>query len=75
MRFLQAVIFLALLLAIGVFAVQNTGLITINFLTWNLAQPVALVTVAIYIMGMLSGWSMLAFMRRSLRKVTERPAH
>ena len=72
MRFLQAVIFLALLLAIGVFAVQNTGLITINFLTWNLAQPVALVTVAIYLIGMLSGWSVLAFMRGSLRKVTER---
>ena len=74
MRFLQAVIFLALLLAIGVFAVQNTGLITINFLTWNLAQPVALVTIAIYLMGMLSGWSILGFMRRSLRKVTQRPA-
>lgn len=73
MRFLQAVIFLALLLAIGVFAVQNTGLITINFLTWNLAQPVALVTIAIYVMGMLSGWSVFSFIRRSLRKVTENP--
>ena len=42
MRFVQAVAFLAFLLAIGIFAAQNTGVITVNFLTWNLAQPVAL---------------------------------
>ncbi len=75
MRFIQATVFLALLLAIAVFAVQNTGLITINFLRWNLAQPVALVSVAIYVIGMLSGWSVLAFMRGSLRKVTQHPGH
>jgi uncharacterized integral membrane protein len=75
MRLIQVSVFLALLVAIAIFAVQNTGLITVNFLNWNLAQPVALVTVAAYVLGMLSGWSVLAFMRRSLRQVTERPGH
>ena len=75
MRFMQAVAFLAFLLAIGIFAAQNTGVITVNFLTWNLAQPVALVTVAVYVLGMLSGWTVLAFVRGSLRQVTQRPGH
>jgi len=75
MRFVQAVVFLALLVMIGVFAVQNMGLVSLNFLTWNLAQPIALVVVTVYLLGMLSGWSVLAFMRGSLRQVTERPSH
>jgi uncharacterized integral membrane protein len=75
MRYLQALLFLALLVAIAVFAVQNTGIVTVNFLKWNLSQPVALLTVAIYFLGMLSGWTVMAFMRRSLRQVTSRPGH
>ena len=71
MRLIQAVVFLAFLLAIGVFAAQNTGVVTVNFLAWNLQQPVALVTVAVYVVGMLSGWTVLAFMRGSLRQVTQ----
>ena len=39
MRSLQAVAFLAFLLAIGIFAAQNTGVITVNFLTWNWRNP------------------------------------
>jgi lipopolysaccharide assembly protein A len=75
MRFLQAVVFLALLLMIAVFAAQNTGVVTVNFLSWNLQQPVALLAVAVYVVGMLSGWTVLAFMRRSLRQVTQHPGH
>ena len=32
-------LFLAFLLVIGVFAAQNTGVVTVNFLAWNLQQP------------------------------------
>jgi uncharacterized integral membrane protein len=75
MRFLQAIVFLALLIAIGVFAAQNTGIISVNFFAWNLQQPVAILAVAVYVVGMLSGWTVLAFMRRSLRQVTQHPGH
>jgi len=71
MRYLQAFVFLAFLVAIGLFAAQNTDVITVNFLNWNVAQPVALLTVAVYVLGMLSGWTVLAFMRGSLRQVTQ----
>jgi uncharacterized integral membrane protein len=75
MRYMQAVVFLAFLVAIGVFAAQNTGVVTVSFLTWNVSQPVALLTVAVYFLGMLSGWTVLAFMRGSFRKVTQRSGH
>jgi len=73
MRFVQAVIFLAFLGAVGVFAIQNTNVITVQFGTWTLSGPVALLTIAAYFVGMLSGWTVVAFVRRSLRRVGERP--
>ena len=75
MRFIQAVIFLVFLVAIGIFAVQNRDVITVNFLTWNLSQPVAIVTVAVYILGMLSGWTVLTFARGTFRRATAPPRH
>jgi lipopolysaccharide assembly protein A len=75
MRYIQAFVFLVFLAAIGVFAAQNTGVITVNFLNWNLSQPVALLTVAVYFLGMLSGWTVLAFMKGSFRQVTQRSGH
>lgn len=73
MRAIQAVVFLAFLAAVGLFAVQNTEVITVQFLTWKTSKPVALFTVVVYFLGMLSGWTVVAFVRRSLRRVSERP--
>ncbi len=75
MRLIQAGIFLAFLATIGIFAVQNRDVINVNFLNWSLSQPVAMVTVAVYILGMLSGWTVVTFARGSFRRVTERPRH
>jgi lipopolysaccharide assembly protein A len=75
MRYLQAFVFLAFLLAIGVFAVQNRDVITVTFLNWKLSQPVALLSVAVYVLGMLSGWTVVTFLRRSIHKVTAKPQH
>jgi putative membrane protein len=73
MRFIQAVIFLVFLVTIGIFAVQNRDVITVNFLAWDLSQPVAIVTVAVYILGMLSGWTVLTFARGTFRRATASP--
>ena len=75
MRYIQAVIFLVFLAAIGVFALQNREVITVNFLSWSLSQPVAFVTVAIYFLGMLSGWTVVAFLRGSFRRMAEHSRH
>ena len=73
MRFIQAVLFLIFLGALGLFAVQNTEAITVAFWKWQTTQPVALLAIAAYLLGMLSGWTVVSFIRRSLNKVTERP--
>jgi uncharacterized integral membrane protein len=73
MRFIQAVIFLAFLGVVGLFAVQNTNPVTINFWTWTLSGPVALLTIVAYLIGMLSGWTVVAFVTRSVRLVRQHP--
>ena len=73
MRIIQAILFLVFLGAVGMFAVQNTRSITVGFWTWEITAPVAIVIVAVYFLGMLSGWTVVAFVRRSLRRVAEQP--
>jgi uncharacterized integral membrane protein len=72
MRFIQGIILLALLGAVGLFAVQNTEAITVSFWTWKTTAPVALLAIAAYLIGMLSGWTVLSLFTRSLRRVSER---
>lgn len=74
MRVIQAVVLLAFLGVVGLFAVQNTRSVTVDFWTWELTAPVAAVIVAVYFLGMLSGWTVVAVVRRSLRRVGERPS-
>jgi putative membrane protein len=73
MRFLQAVLLLTFLGAVLVFAVQNMQAVTLQFLHWRLDAPIALLVGVIYLLGMLSGWTVVAFVGRSLRIVAERP--
>ena len=72
MRVVQAILLLVFLGALGIFAVQNTNIITVRFLEWGITAPLALVSVAVYLLGMLTGWTVVAFVSRSLRRVTER---
>ena len=71
MRFLQAAIFLAFLGAVGLFAIQNTDAITVNFWKWRVSGTIAILAITAYLLGMLSGWTVVAFVRRSLGRVGE----
>ncbi len=73
MRFIQAVLLLIFLGAIGLFAAQNTGPITVDFATWRITGPVALMAIAAYLLGMLSGWTVVSYVSRSIRRVSQRP--
>jgi uncharacterized integral membrane protein len=75
MRFIQVVIFLVFLGAVGIFALQNTNTVAVNFLTWSLSAPVAIVIVSVYLLGMISGWTVVSFVRRSVRRIGEPPRH
>jgi len=71
MRFIQAVLLLAFLGAITVFALQNTQVVTVRLLNWSVSAPIALTVVAAYVLGMVSGWTVVAFIRRSIRRIRE----
>ena len=75
MRFIQAVLLLILLGATCIFAVQNTQPLTVRFLDRGITSSVALLAVAIYLLGMVTGWTVVAFVTRTLRRVAERPKH
>ena len=69
MRFLQLLIFLAFVVVVGIFAFQNTDVLTFHFLKWSATGPVALVTIVTYLVGMLSGWTVVSFAMRSVRRI------
>lgn len=73
MRYFQALVLLVFLSAVLVFALQNTETVTVRFLAWSTLAPEAFLIIAVYVLGMLSGWTVVAFLGRSLRRVTERP--
>ncbi len=72
MRVIYISILLILLGAIGVFALQNRETITLQYLDRSVACPLALLIGIVYLLGMVSGWTVVGFLHRSLRRVSER---
>ncbi len=73
MRFIQGLMFLLFLGCLLFFAVQNMDVISVRFWTWQVTAPIAFLAITTYALGMLSGWTIVAFMQRSFRRVTEQP--
>ena len=69
-RLFYLVVLLVLVAAVAVFAYQNAGPVDVRFIIWVASAPVAAVVVAAYVLGMLSGWSLLGLFRRSWHHVT-----
>ncbi len=74
MRRIYFFILLFLLGAVGLFALQNREPITLQYLSGSVSCPSALLVGIVYLLGMLSGWTVIGLMQRSLRRVTDRPA-
>ncbi|HEV3302261.1 MAG TPA: lipopolysaccharide assembly protein LapA domain-containing protein [Planctomycetaceae bacterium] len=73
MRILYGFILLVLLAAIGVFALQNRGDVTLNYLDRTLTTSLAILIGATYLLGMITGWTVLGFLRRSIHRVSQAP--
>jgi uncharacterized integral membrane protein len=69
--FLLLVIFVA---AAGLFAWQNQEATTVRFWHWSITCPVSAVIGAVYLVGMLTGWTVVGVLKRTIRRVTTRPA-
>ncbi len=72
MRVIYMLILLFLFGAIGIFALQNRETITLQYLDRSIACPLALLIGIVYVLGMVSGWTVVGFLHRSLRRVSER---
>lgn len=70
MRIFYLILLVVFLLAITIFAVQNQSFQELQFLGMQLAAPLSLIIAAAYVLGMLTGWTVVGFLRRSVRHVT-----
>ena len=67
MRWFHLTVILLLAAATMVFAVQNFETVTVTFLRMIARAPLALLVAIIYILGMATGGSLLALLRRTIR--------
>jgi uncharacterized membrane protein YciS (DUF1049 family) len=72
MRFVYLLILLVVLAAIVGFAVQNNEEVTLRFLDRSLSSTLPVLIAVVYALGMLTGWTVVGFLRRSFRRMTER---
>jgi lipopolysaccharide assembly protein A len=65
MRWFYLLIIIVFVLATLIFAAQNLEVVTVSFLSMSLAVPLALLAIVIYVLGAVTGSSLLALLRRS----------
>jgi uncharacterized integral membrane protein len=71
LRVFSGIVLLVFLAVVFVFAIQNLPSVPVQFLTWRGNFPLASLIVGAYVLGMLSGWSVLGFIRKSIHRVRE----
>jgi lipopolysaccharide assembly protein A len=73
MRFVLLVFLLAFLAVVGLFAYQNQQEVTLVFFNWGVTASVSIVVGAVFVLGMLSGWTIVGLLRRSVARVIQPP--
>ena len=72
MRVINIAVFILFIAAVAVFCVQNMETTSVTYLSYHASLPLPLLVLIIYLMGMVSGWAVLSYLRRSVRQLTER---
>jgi lipopolysaccharide assembly protein A len=72
-RYIYLTLMVVFAVVLLIFALSNMASATVSFLGWQLTGPLALMILAVYVLGMISGGSVLSFLRHSLHKATEKP--
>ncbi len=73
MRFIYFMLLLVFIAIVGVFAFQNSDQVTVHFLQWSATSAFSVFIAGAYVLGMLSGWTVVGFIKRSLQVVTTQP--
>jgi uncharacterized integral membrane protein len=66
MRWVHMALICVFAAAVIIFAVQNLQLVTVSFLGFNARVPLALLAAGIYLLGTVTGGSLLALLRQSI---------
>jgi putative membrane protein len=75
MRAICLLFLLVFAAVVVVLAVQNQHDVTLRFFDWSFTPPMALVLAVAYLLGMLTGGSIIGMIRRSLHRATEDPRY
>ena len=67
MRWVYLAIVVVFVLAIVIFIVQNRELVTMSFLGFGDRAPLAILAAVVYVLGAITGGSLYALLRKSLR--------
>jgi putative membrane protein len=68
MRWLYLIVIVVFVAAIVIFAVQNREVVNISFLGFSLRAPLALTAAILYVLGAITGGSLFALLRKSIRE-------
>lgn len=71
MRVIYFLFLVAFVAVVGMFAYQNSRTETVTFWDRSWELPFPLVVGGAYLLGMLSGWTVIGMLRRSWRAVAE----
>ena len=74
MRFLCFLFLLAFVGVVVAFGYYNQEDVTLRFYQWTVTTSMAVVVGAVYVLGMLSGWTVVGMLRRSVYRVMDRPS-
>jgi uncharacterized integral membrane protein len=71
MRVLSGLFLLTLVVVLGLLAYENNFTTTVHAWNWRLDVPLPLLVLAVYVLGMLSGWWLVGVTKRSWQRMTE----
>jgi len=70
MRWFYLAVVILFAAAIIIFAVQNFEIVTMSFLGISARTPLALLVIVVYLLGTVTGSSLLALLRRSVERAS-----
>jgi uncharacterized membrane protein YciS (DUF1049 family) len=73
MRVIYFIVLLLLFGALGIFILQNRDVVTLHYLDRSISTTMPILIGVVYFAGMLTGWTVVGFFRRSIRRVSETP--
>jgi lipopolysaccharide assembly protein A len=74
MRWVYLIVIIVFVAVIVIFGIQNRDMVTISFLGFGLRAPLAVLAVIVYVLGAITGGSLYALLRKSVRESRLRPA-